>query len=60
MICYLGMTFCPFHETCVDPCGRALTDEVKAAADKWWGDCEGEAPIAVFVDIPACHDGEGK
>ncbi len=58
MICYKDMTFCPFHETCADPCSRALTDEVRAAAERWWG--KPEAPIAVFTDIPKCHDGKSN
>jgi hypothetical protein len=54
MICYKDMTFCPFHETCHNPCFRALTNQVRAAAEEWWGDSG--APISVFADVPKCHD----
>jgi hypothetical protein len=33
-------------------CSRALTEDVKRDADKWWG-TEG-APIAVFLERPSC------
>lgn len=45
MICYRDMTFCALN-LCGDPnCPRLLTQEVKAAADAWWGGPD--APIAV-------------
>lgn len=44
MICYRDMTFCG---TPGCKCARALTPEVKAAADKWWGQGPGEAPICI-------------
>ena len=61
MMCYRDMTFCPFHEGCAkaDTCPRALTNEVWAAAKRWWAnedDPEGEgAPIAQFSEKPDCH-----
>lgn len=56
MICYRDMTFCPFYSDCAKAkdCHRPLTQEVKAAADKWWGE-EG-APIAIFSEKPVCHE----
>lgn len=53
MICYKDMTFCTFYEDCEygDKCLRALTDEVKADAERWMKD----APICCFVDKPDCH-----
>lgn len=54
MIGFRDMTFCPFHETCHNPCYRALTDEVKKSAERWWGGPD--APIARFVEKPNCHD----
>ena len=47
MICYRDQTFCTaFGERCGNAlCHRALTDEVRADASRWWGN-EG-APIAV-------------
>lgn len=48
MICYLDKTFC-CNPDCT--CGeyRRLTDEVRAAADKWWAafGSDDPAPIAV-------------
>jgi hypothetical protein len=40
------MTFCVSPD-CENKCGRKLTPDIRAAADRWWGKCEGEAPIAV-------------
>ena len=47
MIHYKDRTFC-VSENC--KCGRKLTPEVEAAAEKWWtarGGAPGEAPISV-------------
>lgn len=55
MICYKDMTFCPFWSDCSNAanCHRALTDDVREAAARWWpGD---DAPIAQFVEKPGCH-----
>ena len=43
------ITFCPIGE-CVraKECFRALTPEVEAAAEKWWGGPD--APISAIVD----------
>lgn len=56
MISYRDKTFCPFHEHCAGAatCGRALTPEVRAAAERWWGDVD--PPIAVFGDLPQCFE----
>jgi hypothetical protein len=44
MICYRDMTFC-VSPACANKCGRKLTDEVRAAAKRWWkGD---GAPISM-------------
>jgi hypothetical protein len=51
MICYLDQWWCKKYKDCANPCNRALTPEVQANADKWWG--EGEAPIEVQVN-PRC------
>lgn len=42
MMCYQDRTFC-ITPGCV--CGNALTDDIRAAAVKWWG--SEDAPIAV-------------
>ena len=42
MICYRDMAFCSTPDC---PSFRALTSDVKAAADRWWG--QTGAPIAV-------------
>lgn len=44
MISYKDMTFCCSPE-CVNKCGRKLTDEIKAAAARWWG--SDDAPISM-------------
>lgn len=56
MISYADMTFCPFWKDCshADACNRPLTDDVKAAARKWWG--SDDAPIAQFTSKPTCHE----
>ena len=46
MMCFRDMTFCS-SPNCKNKCGRKFTDEVQKAADKWWEDCDGEAPIAL-------------
>ena len=54
MICYRDRVFCSFYEDCThgDVCGRALTPEVKLAADIWWG--KPGTPIDTFIEKPAC------
>ena len=58
MICYRDMTFCPFNTDCAaaEGCERALTDEILKAADAWWGEGEGEAPICMFMVAPECFE----
>jgi len=61
MICYKDMTFCT-QSTCkhfYTGCGRALTNEVRAAADQWWGKGKDSAPIAQWTDVPDCYE-EGE
>lgn len=53
MMCYKGMTFCPFYKDCTSAfsCERPLTAKVQADAERWMKN----APIAVFRDKPECH-----
>ena len=46
MICYKDRTFCT-NKACpsFNQCARALTPEVQASAERWWG--SPDAPIAV-------------
>ena len=55
MMCYKDMTFCK-EDKCKkwDECHRALTDEVKEDAAKWWGD--EDYPICAFKDEPDCFE----
>jgi hypothetical protein len=54
MVCYRDMTFCPFYKECNkgNECDIAYTDEVKAGANKWWG--EDNAPVALHRAEPVC------
>lgn len=56
MMCYRDMTFCKHWENCAkaQACPRPLTPDVLADAEEWWG--KPDAPIAVFVDQPDCHE----
>ena len=58
MMCYRDMTFCPFWESCSDggECGRALTQSVLDAAEKWMKN----PPIAQYVDKPECFKTIGE
>ena len=60
MMCYQDMTFCPFFKNCKngDNCMRALTEQVKQDAQKWWGD--GNPPISIFVEKPKCFKGDNE
>ena len=51
MLCYRGMTFCPFHKDCADApgCPRPLTGEVQQAAQR------AGLPISRFGGKPDCH-----
>ena len=55
MICYRDKTFCQFYESCAKAaiCPRPLTDEVMAAAERWWG--SPAVPISKFAEQPDCH-----
>lgn len=57
MLCFRDMTFCSFWQDCrhAEACRRSLTDEVRAAANRWWSG-PGEPPIAQFSERPPCHD----
>lgn len=57
MMCYRDMTFCK-AENCVkfNECPRALTEQVKQAAERWMKD----APIAVFTAPPSCFQEAAK
>lgn len=51
---YKDMTFCKFYTSCIKggTCPRALTDEVKKGAEKWWP----ENPIiSVYSEPPECY-----
>lgn len=56
MIGYRDRTFCPYWESCAKgrTCDRALTPEVKAAAERWWGNPG--APISQFWGVPECYE----
>lgn len=56
MICYKDKTFCDFYKDCKegDACDDALTDEIKDAAVKWWGNKN--APIARWANKPKCFE----
>ena len=56
MICYRDMTFCKAWSSCVkgEDCERALTPEVQAGADDWWG--KDGAPICMFTEKPECYE----
>lgn len=60
MICYRDMTFCKaFGDRCGNAlCHRALTDEVRADAARWWGN--EEAPISVADLWDVCEFREAK
>jgi len=51
VLSYRDTTFCSFHDTCKDGegCTRALTDEVKAGADKIG------LPICQWAEKPKCY-----
>lgn len=54
MICYKDKAFCTYWEDCsgAGTCGRPLTDNVRKAANEWWG--SDGAPISVYVTKPEC------
>jgi len=59
MICYRDTTFCTFWKDCKDgnDCTRALTEEVKEQAARWWKDWnlpEIGPPICQFAAKPDC------
>ena len=59
MMSYKDMTFCEHHEMCEDgeTCERALTEKVKKAADKWWGNPGAPITIADFSQS-SCFKGK--
>jgi len=58
MICYKDMTFCKYYKECGigHDCHRALTEEVREGADKWWGKGKDAAPICIFSEKPNCFE----
>jgi hypothetical protein len=56
MISYMDRTFCPYWGNCEagKGCPRALTEEVKKDAVKWWG--SDDAPICVYGSPPQCYE----
>jgi len=44
MMCFRDMTFC-VSKNCKNKCNRKLTQEIKDAAERWWGNKD--APIAI-------------
>lgn len=59
MLCYLDRLFCTaYPKTCSNAgCERALTDEVREGARRWWGDQTDGPPIAtsdLSLNCPDC------
>jgi len=54
MTCYKDRCYCPFYVLCRSghSCDRALTEQVKEDASKWWG--KDDAPISVYAEFPEC------
>lgn len=55
MLCFKGITFCPFYENCAagKACFRKLDSSTRAEAQAWWG-AKGEPPIFQFTSEPEC------
>jgi hypothetical protein len=56
MICYRDKTWCNFRD-CSQfgwACERSLTAQVHRDAREWWGDSEGDPPIAIYSTRPLC------
>lgn len=58
MISFKDMTFCPYYEDCfyAKDCNRPLTEEVRNAAEDWWG--AEYPPISIYSSKPSCWYGE--
>ncbi len=55
MLCYKDRTFC--NAGCAaKSCRDRLTPAVEKGARGWWGDCEGEPPIAMTDMRERCPD----
>ena len=55
VICYKDMTFCKDIDCKkFNNCPRALTEQVYAEAESWWG--SKDAPIAIFMDRLECFE----
>lgn len=55
MIAYKDKTWCT-EKTCIsfgNGCSRALTEEVKKDAEKWWG--KPGAPVYTLSERPDCY-----
>lgn len=50
-MCYKDMTFCTYYTSCLNPYSRALTEEVRLAAEKWMKN----ALICQFSEKPSCY-----
>ena len=58
MLCYRDKWFCEKYTECKigEDCSRALTEQVREDAHKWWGDSDNLVPISInnnpecFVD----------
>jgi len=63
MLCYKDETSCAYLECANIKYKRRLTENVKAAANKWWvaggGDKE-VTSIAVFFEKPTCFEENGN
>ena len=54
MICYKDMTFC-LSDCTNDECFRNYGPQQQAEAKQWWGDMEGEPPIAMSDFSVGCE-----
>ena len=62
MLCYRDRTYCEASDCAKwDDCDRALTDEVRAAAGRWWerwNPGKNSPLIYVFLEKPDCYEEE--
>lgn len=56
MMCFRDRSFCSASVTrCVnESCDRFFGPKQQAEADRWWVECEGDAPIAFMDFEPGC------
>lgn len=59
MMCYRDRRFCPFNDcTKFNTCANAYTDQVQAAAERWWvsgGGIAENTPVDLWADKPQCY-----